>query len=448
MPPLPLTRRSFTATLAATPLTPALAAGPVERVERTVLPNGLEVVALPDYRAPVVTHMLWYRVGSADEAPGKSGIAHFLEHLLFKGTVTNPKDTFSKAVVAVGGQENAFTSYDYTGYFQRVAREHLASMMAFEADRMTNIVITDEVVAPEREVVLEERRSRTDSDPGARLGERMSAAIWRDHPYGIPIIGWENEIRALNREDALAFYRRHYAPNNAVLVVAGDVAPADVIRLAEATYGQTPANPAISSRSRPRMTARTTAERVQLADRRVAQPSLSHAVVVPSYATGKPGEAEALDVLGHILGSNPNGRLYSALVTAKGIAANAGAFYSGGALGEGRFGLFASPRAGIGLDRLETAIAEVIAPVVQDGITETELTRAKTRLVADSIFSQDSQQSMARMYGSSLVSGATIQDLQDWPNRIRRVTRDDVMVAARQALDLSRAVTGELVREG
>ncbi|MEI8145763.1 MAG: pitrilysin family protein, partial [Alphaproteobacteria bacterium] len=344
--------------------------------------------------------------------------------------------------------ENAFTSYDYTGYFQRVAREHLASMMAFEADRMTNIVITDEVVAPEREVVLEERRSRTDSDPGARLGERMSAAIWRDHPYGIPIIGWENEIRALNREDALAFYRRHYAPNNAVLVVAGDVAPADVIRLAEATYGQTPANPAISSRSRPRMTARTTAERVQLADRRVAQPSLSHAVVVPSYATGKPGEAEALDVLGHILGSNPNGRLYSALVTAKGIAANAGAFYSGGALGEGRFGLFASPRAGIGLGRLEVAIAEVIAPVVQDGITETELTRAKTRLVADSIFSQDSQQSMARMYGSSLVSGATIQDLQDWPNRIRRVTRDDVMVAARQALDLSRAVTGELVREG
>lgn len=446
-----MTRRSFTTCLAAAPaLAPGLALGqvPVERVFRHGLANGLEVVAIPDHRVPVVTHMLWYRVGSADEERGRSGLAHFLEHLMFKGTRRNPKDVFSRAVTAAGGNENAFTSYDYTGYFQRVVRDQLPVMMEFEADRIANIVLTDEVVLPERDVVLEERRQRTDNDPGARLSERLLNTLWGDsHPYGIPVIGWPGEIAALTREDALAFYRRHYGPNNAILVVSGDVTADEVFRMAEETYGRVDANPGIRSRSRPPGPARQAGDRVRLADARVRQPSLSKSVIARSYRTAAPGEAEALDVLAHIAGSSPNGRFYKSLVTDQGLAVGAGCFYAGTALGDGRFGVYASPRPGVPLERLEAAVAEVADRLAQSGVTAEELARARTRLIADSVYSQDSQASMARMYGASLVCGASIADIQEWPRRIAAVSLADVNAVAARAFDLSRAVTGELVRE-
>ena len=198
------------------------------KVAHFTLANGLELVVIPDHRTPIVTHMVWYRVGSADEQAGKSGIAHFLEHLMFKGTKKNPAGYFSQLIASVGGQENAFTSSDYTAYYQRVPREHLAKMMELEADRMTGLVLTDEVVLPERDVVLEEQNSRVANNPRARLGEQMDAALYLNHPYGRPVIGWRPEIEKLNREDALAFYQRFYGPNNAVLVVAGDVEPDQV----------------------------------------------------------------------------------------------------------------------------------------------------------------------------------------------------------------------------
>jgi zinc protease len=202
------------------------------------LDNGLSVVVIPDHRSPVVTHMVWYRNGSADDPPGKSGIAHFLEHLMFKGTTTHPKGEFSEVIAELGGQENAFTGNDYTAYFQRVAREHLPVMMAFEADRMTGLTLTDEIVAPERDVVLEERRMHCDADPGAQLNEAVQAALFTHHPYGTPVIGWGHEIEGLNKSDALAYYQRFYTPENAILIVAGDVDAEDVRRQAEATYGK------------------------------------------------------------------------------------------------------------------------------------------------------------------------------------------------------------------
>src|SRR5918994_5789197 len=192
-----------------------------ERPASFTLDNGLQVVVIPDHRTPVVTQMIWYKVGSADETPGKSGLAHFLEHLMFKGTAKHPAGEFSQTVLRIGGNENAFTSLDYTGYFQRVPREHLAKMMEFEADRMTGLVLTDEVVLPERDVVLEEQNSRVANNPRARLSEQMEAALFVNHPYGRPVIGWRPEIEKLNREDALAFYKRFYGPNNAIVIVAG-----------------------------------------------------------------------------------------------------------------------------------------------------------------------------------------------------------------------------------
>src|SRR6476659_5912440 len=234
----------------ATPFGRTESGGP--EVSSFTLGNGLEVVVIPDHRVPVVTHMVWYRNGSADDPLGQSGIAHFLEHLMFKGTEKHPAGEFSKAVSGLGGQENAFTSYDYTAYFQRVARDHLETMMAFEADRMSGLVLDDAVVAPERDVVLEERRMRVETDPSAQLSEAMAASLFVHHPYGIPIIGWMHEIEGLNREHALAYYKRFYTPENAILVVAGDVTPDEVRRLADATYGTVAPRGERPARFRPR----------------------------------------------------------------------------------------------------------------------------------------------------------------------------------------------------
>jgi zinc protease len=431
-----------TATLAAPRPVDAVAAGP--EVTHFKLKNGLEVVVIPDRRAPVITHMIWYRVGSADEDAGKSGIAHFLEHLMFKGTSKNPAGKFSEVLAEIGGQENAFTSQDYTAYFQRTSREHLKTVMEFEADRMTGLVLTDANVLPERDVVLEERRSRTDNDPAAQLSESAQAALFVNHPYGRPIIGWEHEIRALNREDALAFYRRHYAPNNAILVVAGDVSADDVRPLAEKAYGPIPSQPHVKARVRPVEPELLAHRRVSLADPRVQQAQFSRNYLVPSYRLAKPGEAEALDILSHILGSGSVSRLYRTLVADRGIAANAGAWYSGTALDAGRFGVYATPRPGVKLEALEAEIDAVVAKVAIDGVSAEELERAKTRLIADSVFAQDSQARLARMYGAGLTVGLSVDDIRAWPDRVRTVKADDVRAAARTWLDLRRAVTGYL----
>jgi zinc protease len=431
-----------TAALAPHRAVDAAALGP--DVTHFKLANGLEVVVIPDHRAPVVTHMIWYRVGSADEDAGKSGIAHFLEHLMFKGTEKNPGGRFSQILAAIGGQENAFTSHDYTAYFQRVAREQLATVMEFESDRMTGLVLTDANVLPERDVVLEERRTRTDNDPAAQLSETAQAMLYVNHPYGRPIIGWEHEIRALDREDAFDFYRRHYAPNNAILVVAGDVTPDQVRPLAERTYGRIAPRPDIKPRARTAEPTLIAHRRVTLADPRVRQAQLSRSYLVPSYRMAAPGEAEALDVLSHILGSGSLSRLYRTLVAEKGIAASAGSWYSGTSLDAARFGVYASPRPGVGMEALEAEIDAVIARVAADGVTTAELERAKTRLIADSVYAQDSQSHLARMYGAGLSVGLTVQEIRAWPERVREVNADAVRNAARTWLDLRRAVTGYL----
>jgi len=432
-----------TATIAV-PRAPAAATGP--EVTRFVLENGLVVVVIPDRRAPVITHMIWYRVGSADEEPGRSGLAHFLEHLMFKGTEKNPAGKFSQIVAAIGGQENAFTSTDYTAYFQRVAREHLETLMQFESDRMTGLVLTDANVLPERDVVLEERRMRTDNDPGAQLSEAAQAALYVNHPYGRPVIGWEHEIRALGRKDAIDFYRRHYAPNNAILVVAGDVTAEEVRALTEKTYGKVAPRPGLKERARPIEPEPRAHRRVVLADLRVAQPSLNRSYLVPSYRTAKPGEGEALEVLSQILGNGSTSRLYRALVVDKGIAANAGAWYHGTAIDATRLGVWASPRPSVSLEDLEKALDAVIAEIATNGVADDELARAKTRLIADTIYSQDSQATLARIYGASLAVGLSVDHVKTWPDHVRAVTAEDVRAVAQRYLDLRRAVTGYLIK--
>ena len=423
---------------------PVTASGP--EVSHFKLANGLEVVVIPDHRTPVITHMLWYRVGSADETPGKSGLAHFLEHLLFKGTKKNPQGLFSKTIATIGGNENAFTSSDYTGYFQRVTRDRLKLMMEFESDRMTGLVLTDDVVKPELQVVLEEQNMRVANKPGARLGEQMEAALYLNHPSGRPIIGWRHEIEALTRDDAIEFYRRFYTPNNAILVVAGDVKVDEVKALANETYGKVPRVTEVKPRVRPREPVQEAPRTVTLADPRVTQPSVQRYYLVPSYATGRPGEGEALEVLAHILGRGSNSRLYQELVIGKGLAINAGGGYYGTALDQTRLNVSATPTPKTTLEQLEAGIDAVIAGVIERGVTEDELERSKNRLIADAVYAQDSQSMLARWYGTALTTGLTVEQVKTWPDRLRAVTAEDVRNAARQWLDKRRSVTGYLIR--
>jgi zinc protease len=408
------------------------------------LANGMQVVAIPDHRAPVVTHMIWYKVGAADEATGQSGIAHFLEHLMFKGTTKHPGDEFHRRVAAVGGDENAFTSSDYTAYFQRVAKENLAEMMAFEADRMTNLVLTDDIVATERDVVLNERRDRVEKSPDAILNEGLLRILYLNHPYGRPIIGWNGEILALNRPEVLAFYRRYYEPNNAILVVAGDVTPEDVHRLADATYGTIPARPDAARGPRPAEPQATGPRTITVRDEKVREPQLQRAYVVPSTVTAAPGEAEALSLLAEILGGGSVSRFYDRLVRGDGDATYAGANYRSNGLDSSRFIIYGLPKPGVTLRHLEEEMDQVIADLLKDGISDEELARAKRNAIAQAIYSLDSQMMLANLVGQALVVGDSLEGVQDWPARVQAVTKEEVQAAAQKYLRSEASATGYL----
>jgi zinc protease len=433
--------------IAAVLCTGVQAAPGAAKVAHFKLANGLEMVVLPDHRAPVVTHMIWYKVGAADETPGKSGLAHFLEHLMFKGTARNPIGRFSQTVALIGGQENAFTSSDYTGYYQRVPREKLKTVMEFEADRMTGLVLTDAIVLPERDVILEEQNQRVANNPRARLGEQIDAALFLNHPYGKPVIGWRHEMEQLSREDAIAFYNRFYGPNNAVVVLAGDIDPEEARAFAEATYGKVARRSSIPPRVRPQEPKPAAVRSLTLADARVEQPSLQRGYLVPSFVTAQRGESEALEVLSHILGSGSNSRLYRALVMDKGIAVSVGAWYDSSALDNTKFGIYGAPRPGTTLPQLEAEMDGVIGQLIADGVSADELERAKTRLIADSAYAQDNQATLARWYGTALMTGATVEDVQRWPERIRAVTAAQVRDAAQKWLVKTRSVTGYLIKD-
>jgi zinc protease len=411
------------------------------------LANGLELVVIPDHRAPVVTHMIWYKVGAADETPGKSGLAHFLEHLMFKGTAKNPTGKFSQVVARIGGQENAFTSQDYTGYYQRVPSDQLKTVVEFEADRMTGLQLTDDVVLPERNVILEEQNQRIGNNPRARLGEQIDAALYLNNPYGKPVIGWRHEMEELSRDDAIGFYRRFYAPNNAVVVIAGDVDPAKARALVDETYGKVPRHHNLPPRIRAQEPPPVAARSLTLADARAEIPTLQREYLVPSFATSKRGESMALEVLAHILGSGSNSRLYRGLVVDKQVAVAANAWYDASTLDLSKFAIGGSPRPGVTLTQLEAETDAIVVEVIAKGVTAEELERAKTRLIADAVYALDNQASMARWYGTALTTGASVNDVKNWPDRIRAVTAEQVQDAARQWLDKRRSVTGYLVKD-
>ncbi|ARQ13445.1 Zn-dependent peptidase M16 family protein (plasmid) [Rhizobium etli] len=410
-----------------------------------LLDNGMEVVVIPDHRMPIVTHMVWYKAGGADEPPGRSGIAHFLEHLMFKGTRNHPAGEFDARVAEIGGRQNAFTGFDYTAYHQMVTPEALGTMMEYEADRMRHLLLTDEVVAPEREVVREERRMRYENEPHACLDEALRATLYQNHPYRIRVIGWMHEIEQLNREDALAFYDRYYHPNNAILVVAGDVDSTTVRKLAEKTYGAIPRGGDLPPRVRPQEPKQDTKRTIVLTDPRVTVPEFEKSWVTTSYGSSEPGEAEALDLLSELLGGGWHSRLYQELVVKRGIAGTAGAYFNGTSLDPSSFGVYGAPRGDATIEEVENAIDDEVEKITAGGVTGPELERAKSHLIRSMIFRRDSPAGVAMLYGKALTTGRTVDDLHAWPLRIRAVTPKDVQSAARKYLNLDHSVTGYLL---
>ena len=436
-------RRLLAAGACALALSGPLAA---EEVSSFTLDNGLEVVVIEDPRADIAVNMVWYKVGAADEPPGVSGIAHFLEHLMFKGTETREAGEFSEIVEREGGRGNAFTSWDYTGYFQRIASDRLELMMELEADRMENLAFTDDDWLPERDVILEERGQVVESRPGRLFGEQLYATLFQNHPYGIPIIGWREEMRELIDTDAMDFYERHYGPNNAILVVAGNVDPDEVRAMAKRHYGAVPENPAITERRRPQEPLVVSDRRVKMSDSRVGQPYLMRYYVAPSRASGDQSGAAALQVLAELLGgSAETSVLGRALQFDERLALQTAAFYRGANVDDATFGLAVVPVDGVELAEAEAAMEEVIADFLADGIDAEQLERIKTRLRANEIYDMDSAQNRARQYGVGLSVGLDVADVRDWPDALQAVTADDVMAAARD-LFARHHVTGWLMQ--
>jgi zinc protease len=408
------------------------------------LPNGLDVVVVPNHRAPNVSQMVWYKVGSADEDRGWSGVAHFLEHLMFKGTKTLKPKEFSEIVARNGGQENAFTSWDYTAFYQTVAADRLPLVMQLEADRMHNLVITDEQLLPERKVILEEWRMRIGNVPSAVLDQQVEAALYLNHPYRIPVLGWSEEMAKLDLAHEKRFYDTWYAPNNAILIISGDVTVEAAKKLAIQYYGKIPRKP-VPERVRPVEPMREANTTVELTSARVRNPLWSRVYLAPSYHSGETKYAYALEVLAEILGGGANSRLHKALVIDQQIATSAGAGYDPQRLDLGKFSYYVSPRAGTTIDAAAEAAQAVVAKVLAEGLTADEVDRAKTRLQNEVYYANDSLSQPGNVIGRALTTGSTLAELDAWPDRIGAVTLDEVNAAAHAVLDGKTSVTARLL---
>ncbi|MDB5477567.1 MAG: peptidase [Alphaproteobacteria bacterium] len=399
--------------------------------ESATLKNGLQVVVLPNHRAPVVTHMLWFKAGAMDDPWGVSGIAHFLEHLMFKGTKLHPEGDYSKIISRMGGEENAMTTYDFTAYYATVGKEYLEEIIQLESDRLANWQVTDEQVARERQVILKERQQRTENDPVAAFFENVNALLYTNYPYQRPVIGWRSEMEKLSRTDAENFVKTHYAPNNAILVVSGDVTLADVTVLAEKYYGKLP------PRDIPK---RAFGETIQLESRRLIEstsPLVKETIwsrhrLVPPARPQNIADSDALLVLDKILGDNRIGRLYRRLVVKDKIATSASISFDPDGIGPQRFALAATPAPDIALDKIEQAMNDEIDRLVTLGVSEDEVKKAAGALEIEAVYARDSVMGPAMAVGSALTSGLDLATIEAWPKRMQNVTKAQVDKAAKE----------------
>jgi zinc protease len=416
---------------------PAQAQKPAPRekifgAESFTLSNGLRVVVIPNHRAPVVTHMVWYKVGGADEMFGRTGLAHFLEHLMFKGSEHVPPGELSKRVRAMGGEDNAFTTQDYTAFFQNIAASRLKDVMEMESDRMKSILVPPDHFASEKQVVLEERRQNTETDPRAFFAEQMRYSLFPGHPYAAPVIGWKQDIERLSRDDALAFHQKWYAPNNAILIVGGDITAAQLKPLAEATYGAIPAREVPKS-TLPEVSPFPGEPRLVLRDARIEQPAIMRFYRVPGIVKNK-SAGLALQVLTEIMSGNPSARLYKSLVVEQKLATGVDLGYQDQVRDDGILSAGLIPAEGVALETLEAAFDAEVKKIADGGVSPEELAAAKIRMKDSAAFARDSLSGPARLIGQALATGSTLDDVEYWPYDIDAVTPAQVRDAAMRYL--------------
>jgi zinc protease len=399
--------------------------------ESFTLDNGLQVVIIPNHRAPVVHHMLWYKVGAADEKAGETGLAHFVEHMMFKGTAKFPE--MPKTVQNLGGQQNAFTGKDFTAYYQTVAKKYLETMMEMEADRMNNLLFDDNDVLSERHVVLEERRQSTENDPHSYFYEQLQAALFVNHPYSAPVVGWFNEVDVLDRTHVKNFYETWYAPNNAILIVSGDITAAELKPLAEKIYGPIPRKE-VPARNWTKVPPLLGLPQLTMHSPDIRQPSLTRLYRAPSY-NQSPRESMALQVLEDILGGGPTARLYKTLVVDQHMATDADISYQATSYSDSMITFGFTPATNISLEEVEWAFNDLLREVIKTGVTENEMKSAKQRMKDSIVHIREDLRDPATMFGQSLTTGVPREDLENWPVLVDAVTAEEVRHAAEKYLN-------------
>tara|TARA_R110000868_G_scaffold262401_2_gene521145 strand:- start:126464 stop:127819 length:1356 start_codon:yes stop_codon:yes gene_type:complete len=419
------------------------------------LKNGMDVYIIPDHRTPVVVNFVWYKAGAADEKNGQTGIAHMLEHLMFKGTKHIPPQEFSKIVARNGGQDNAFTSSDYTAYFQKVAKENLPRMMEIESDRMRGLTFSDAEFLPERDVVMEERRWRIDSKPQNRFYEELMYKHMPNHPYGRPVIGWKRDIEAYTADVAHDWYKRWYQPNNAFLILVGDITEEEAKVLVEKTYAQVPSTKEITHDEWIVEPLWSEAKRFEKVDPEIQVPTWVRTYRAPSAFAGIAGQKTgtedflSLTLLADVLGGGSSSILYEKLVKEMKLADAVSADYNAVARGESTFDIIITPKEGVQLSRIESAYEEVLVDFLKNGLSGSTdaLERAKVRRVSSDVYGRDDPFSAAYVLGRWLVAGGLADNYDDWLSDIKLVTKQDILSVAGQYLKKSQSTTGVLVSD-
>jgi zinc protease len=410
--------------------------------QTATLDNGMEVVVVPIHRTPAITHMVWYKAGAGEETLEGKGVAHFLEHLMFKGTPQIPTGQFSEKIQQMGGNDNAFTSWDYTAYFQTVPKDKLADVMRMESERMNDITPAFKEILSEKEVVIEERRQNVESDPGATLGEMMRDKLFAGHPYGNPILGRMEQMKTLSWINCLQFYRKWYAPNNAILIVSGDVTLDDVLLAANATYGKLPRE-VVPARARTAVAELKDKPTVTYTRPDVRQPMWEYMVHAPS-AVQKPADSLALDVLADLL-AGATGNLYQELVVKNKIATSINAGYGGTAVDDGVFMVYATPVDGVSMEKLGAEVHRVLKSIGETGFTADEVKNSIQRQQDEAVYALDSLSGPAMQIGYALASGENLNDIETWPTRLESVTPDQVKAVLNKYVLGANGVTGLLL---
>ncbi|MEN9725458.1 MAG: hypothetical protein RLZZ98_967 [Pseudomonadota bacterium] len=401
-------------------------------IQEFKLDNGLKIVVQEDHRAPVVVSQVWYRAGALDEVNGKTGVAHVLEHMMFKGTKEVPAGQFSRLVAAAGGKENAFTAQDQTTYYQQLEKSQLPLSLRLEADRMANLNFSNEEFAKEIKVVMEERRWRTEDKPQSKVSEQFNSTIYHVHPYGRPVVGWMNDLENMTADDAREWYKNWYAPNNATLVVVGDVNAADVLKLAKQYFGKL--KPHALPARKPQIEPEQKGERRVIVKAPAKLPYVLMGFHVPALQDAdKDVDPYALEILAAVLNGNASARLNQNLVRESQIAVDVDAGYD--MIQRGRHSIFvldATPSEGKTVADLEAAILQEIEKIKTTGVTEEELLRVKAQVIAADVYQRDSMFYQAMQIGQLETAGFSWRLLQDYPAKLQAVTAAQVQAVAQK----------------